>query len=112
MEGNLLTPSWPATQRRVEGPILAPSPSLCASTPTSCFAEPVPYRAYNPVILNTPFMLETPPTPNSQVALGLLSPSPPSVELYNVNNDEITLRKKKARLRSISCPVAKLLVDE
>jgi hypothetical protein len=86
---------------------LAPSPSVCPTTPGP--EGPVPYRAYNPLALNTPFMQEG-STTNSQVALGLLSPSPPSVELYNVNNE--TLRKKKFRLRSISCPVAKLLVDE
>merc|ERR1712169_30676 len=96
-------PNQRSYQGLMEGPILAPSPSLRSTTPCNLENDDPPSRACNPIVLNTPFKQDF-----HEVSLGLLSPSPPCENEQNTVN----IPALKKRNRSISCPVAQLLIDE
>lgn len=103
--------------RFLQGPVLAPSPSCQPSfieietKPDLVQNPPLPSRACNPIVLNTPFL-----NSNTGAELGLLSPSPPIEKqekkkksfLNSVQNHE----KLRKRNRSVSCPEAKHLILE
>lgn len=102
---------------RLERPILAPSPSPREFTPNFIYEqgnseENIPSRSDNPLVLNTPFMVDQSFSSQQGAELGLLSPSPPprpSVQPVNIKKIQNAERKQK-RIRSISCPEAKHLL--